>query len=187
VGPGDPLYDPVYDRGGEVLIKVDLDEIALDVYQAPGLTGFVHDEVNQGYFSIGTDYDLVVDGFANEPTTYHNILLVFDSFEPTDCVPLITVDGNPPLLDPGLGYYYPIGDLVVESPTPFGNNYSDTVTHTIHWDLCSGIRIWAFADEDFDLIHDPSAECFTAFSHDLTLPVKEETWGSIKEIYSTKE
>lgn len=187
VSAGDPLYDPAYDRNGEVLIKFGLDEIALDVYQAPGLTGFVHDEVNQGYFSIGTDYDLVIDGFSNEPTTYYNILLVFDSFEPASCVPTITIDGNPPLYDAGLGYYYPIGDLVVQTPTPLGNNYSDTVMFTIHWDLCSGLRVWAFADEDYNLVHNPSVECFTAFSHDLTVPVKEETWSAIKGMFSRGE
>ena len=51
VGSGHPLYDPLFDLGGEVLIKIDPvdgDGIALDVYQALGLTGFVLDEVNQG-------------------------------------------------------------------------------------------------------------------------------------------
>ena len=67
------------------------------------------------------------------------------------------------------------------------NNYSDTVIHAIDWGVCSGIRIWGFADEDFNLIHTPSAECFTAFSHDLTIPVDEMTWGAIKEIYSTDD
>lgn len=187
VGPGDPLYDPAFDRGGEVLIKVGLDEIALDIYQAPGLSGFLHDEVNQGYFSIGTEYDLVIDGFSNTPTTYYNILLVFDSFEPADCVPSITIDGNSPVEDEGLGYYYPIGDLVVQTPTPYGNNYSDTMTFHIVWDLCSGLRVWAFADEDYNLILNPSAECFTAYSADLTVPVSQDTWGSIKGLYDRGE
>ena len=37
---GHPLYDPFYDRGGEVLIDINSDEIPLDIYQAPNLTGF---------------------------------------------------------------------------------------------------------------------------------------------------
>ena len=79
---GDPLYDPFFDRGGEVLIDINSDEIALDVYQAPSLVGFVLDAELQGYFLVGTDFDIIVDGFNNAPITYTNVLLVFDMFEP---------------------------------------------------------------------------------------------------------
>jgi len=186
VGPGDPLYDPLFDLGGEVLIKIDPvdgDGIALDVYQAPGLTGFVLDEVNQGYFAIGVDYDLVIDGYSKAPTTFTNILLVFDGFDPGGCTPLITVDGQPALFDAGLGYYYPIGDLVVSTPTPVGNSFSDTVTLSIGLQLCTGLRVWAFSDANFNLMHDLPGECFTAFSHDVTVPVQETTWGAVKSLY----
>ena len=177
---------PIPDPGpGEVLIKIDPidgDGVALDVYQAPGLVQFVLDEVNQGYFSILLDYDLVIDGYNKDPTVYSNILLVFDTFDPVDCVPVITVDGNPALFDAVLGYYYPIGDLVVS--TPVGNNYSDTTTHTIVVGSCSGARVWAFADENFSLTHDLPGECFTAFSHDSTVPVEAKTsWGALKSQY----
>ncbi|UCG50709.1 MAG: hypothetical protein JSW58_10925 [Candidatus Latescibacterota bacterium] len=183
VGPGDSLYDPMYDRGGEVLIDAITHEIAWEVYQAPGLTGFVLDEDNQGYYAIGTDFNLIVDGFSDEPTTYVNILLVFDQFEPEWCVPNIWVDGNPILYDAGLGWYYPIGDLVVSTPTEHGNNYSDQVTHHIVWEICYGVRIYAFSDENYNL-HRDGNECKTAFSHDTTVPTKESSWGAIKAIYS---
>lgn len=182
VGPGDPLYDPMYDRGGEVLIDANTNEIAYNVYQAPGLVGFVMDAENQGWFLIGTDFNLIVDGFNNAPTTYTNILIVFDNFEPGFCVPTITIDGSPALYDPGLGYYWPIGDLAVSTPTADGNNYSDVTVHTIHWEGCSGVRIWAFADDNFNLVRDGN-ECFTAYSHDLTVPTEETSWGGIKELY----
>jgi hypothetical protein len=184
VGPGDPLYDPLYDLGGEVLIKIDPvdgDGVALDVYQAPGLAGFVLDEVNQGYFAIGVNFDLVIDGYNNTPTTYSNILLVFDGIEPAGCTPAITVDGQPALFDAGLGYYLPIGDLVVS--TPVGNKFSDTITLSIGLQLCTGIRVWAFSDANFNLTHDLPGECFTAFSHDVTVPTRETTWGEIKSMY----
>jgi hypothetical protein len=44
------------------------------------------------------------------------------------------------------------------------------------------MTIWAFADEDYDLMWTDS-ECFTAFSHDSTVPVNETTWGGIKALY----
>ena len=187
VGSGHPLYDSLFDLGGEVLIKIDPvdgDGIALDVYQAVGLTGFVLDEVNQGYFALSMDYDLVIDGYNKAPMTYTNILLVFDGFLPTGCTPVITVEGQPALFDPGLGYYYPIGDLVVSTPTPVGNSYSDTVTLSIDVESCTGFRVWAFADENFSLTHELPGECFTAFSHDVTISTEETTWGAIKSLYN---
>jgi hypothetical protein len=182
VGPADPLYDPIYDRGGLVLLDINTNEVDLSIYQAPNLVGFVLDEENQGYYAVGNSIDLVVDGFSNMPTTYVNILLVFDMFEPTWCTPTITVDGNPVLYDASLGFYWPIGDLVVATPTADGNNYSDTVTHLVEWGICTGLRVWAFADADFSLSHD-GGECFSAFSHDLTVPTQEKTWGAIKSLY----
>jgi hypothetical protein len=182
VTSGHPLYDPAYDRGGEVLIEVGTNIIALSVYQAPNLIGFVLDEDNQGFYAIGNVIEGVVDGFNNSPTTFVNILLVFDQFEPDYCVPIISVDGNPALFDPNLGWYYPIGDLVVSTPTPEGNNFSDTVNHLITWVGCHGLRVYAFSDENFNLKRDGS-ECKTAFSHDLSIPVNNATWGNVKALY----
>jgi hypothetical protein len=185
VGVGHPLYDPLYDLNGEVLIKIDPidgDGVALDVYQAPGLAQFVLDEVNQGYYSHIADHEIVVDGYSKSPTVYTNILFVFDTFDPVDCVPTITVDGNPALFDASLGYYYPIGDLAVS--TPVGNKYSDTVMHSVVVAGCSGARVWAFSDENFSLTHDLPGECFTAYSHDSTVPVQSSTsLGMLKSQY----
>ena len=183
VGPGDPLYDAAYDRGGKVLIDANTGEIAYNVYQAPNLVGFQMDAENQGYFIVGTDFNAIVDGFNNAPTTYTNVLLVFDMFEPNGCMPTISIDGNPALYDAGLGYYWPIGDLSVSTPTADGNNYSDTWSFSVEWGVCSGVRVYAFADDNFNLVRDGN-ECFSAFSHDLTIPVEDSTWGAIKDIYS---
>jgi len=181
VGPGDALYDAAYDRGGEVLIDINTDEIATDVYQSPALAGFLLDNEHQGYFIISSDFTLTVDGFGGSPTTHTNIQLVFDLIEPSGCIPIITVDGNPVLFDAGgLGWYLPIGDLVVS--TPQNGSYSDILTFDFSWSGCTNVRVWAFADDDFDLVHD-GGECFSAFSHDLTLPVEETTWGGVKNLY----
>jgi hypothetical protein len=183
VGSGDPLYDAMYDRGGEVLIDVNTNGIAYNVYQAPNLVGFVMDADNQGWYTMDTDFDLVVDGFNNTPITYANVLLVFDRIEPSFCQPSMTVEGNAvSLYQGGLGWYYPFGDLVVSTPT-FGNNYSDVVSLPFTWSGCTSIRIYAFSDENYNLKRD-GGECFSAYSHDTTVPVEETTWGAIKEIYS---
>ena len=183
VTSGHALYDPAYDRGGEVLIEVGTHQIDYSIYQAQNLAGFkVSTNGEEGYFSIGSDFQLVVDGFSNMPTYYTNILLVFEPR--TDyCQPMITVDGSPAMYDPQLGWYFPVGDLNTVTPTTDGNNYSDTREFDIHFDACSGIRVWAFADTNFDLIND-GGECFSAFSHDLTVPVEETTWGAIKQLYN---
>jgi hypothetical protein len=176
VGPGHPLYDPQYDRGGLVLLEVGTDEIDESIYQAPGLTGFEPStEGNDGYFFTGTDCTVIIDGFSNTPTTFVNILLVFDDFVPEDCTPDIWVGG-----EYLLNYVYPIGDLVVSTPTPSGNNYSDTIELDISWRGCYGVHIWAFSDENYNGERDGN-ECFTAFSHDVTIPTKESTWSNIKE------
>ncbi|MEJ2721108.1 MAG: hypothetical protein P8181_08185, partial [bacterium] len=169
-------------RGGEVLIDINTNQIALDVYQPPNLMGFVMDSENQGYFTIGTELSLIVDGYNNEPITYTNILLVFDRIEPAWCEPDIWIDGSPVMYDEGLGWYYPIGSLDVSTPVPHGNSYSDTVTHLLDWEVCYGMRIYAFSDENHNLIRD-GGECFSAFSHDTTVPVKESTWGAVKARY----
>lgn len=175
---GDPLYDPLYDRGGEVLIDSNDMEVALDIYQAPNLIGF-QPSINgqEGYFSIGNDFKLIIDGFHNQPTTYSNVILVFEP-DPKVCVPMIRVDG---VL--ATSSTFPVGDLTVVSPTDEGNNYSDVISFDISWGSCIGIRIWAYADENYNGIRD-GGECFTAFSHDLTVPVQNATWGTIKARYS---
>lgn len=178
---GNPLYDAAYDRGGEVLIDANTNEIAYQIYQAPNLIGFVSDSANQGYYTMSLDFGLIIDGWSNQPTTYVNILLVFDQIQPNGCVPTISIDGNPPLYDAGLGYYYPIGDLAVSTPAQ-GNSYSDTETFPFSWDGCQQVRIWAFSDADYNLVHD-GGECFSAFSHDLTVPAKTSSWGAMKMRY----
>lgn len=178
VGPGDPLYDPAFDRGGKVLIEVNTNEIDYSIYQAPGLSGFEMSlDGNDGYVFAGTSFNLILDGFSNVPTTYVNIVVVFDKVVPSGCIPRIWVDGE--LLS---GMRFDAGDLVVSTPTPYGNNYSDTKSFYIEWIGCYGVHIWAFSDENDNGMKD-GGECFTAFSHDLTIPVEESTWGAIKELY----
>jgi len=107
----------------------------------------------------------------------------FDMIEPEWCVPSIWVDGNPAMYDAGLGWYYPIGSIVVSTPLPHGNSYSDIVTVDFMWEVCYGVRIYAFSDENYNLIRDGN-ECFSAYSHDTTVPVEEKTWGAIKALYT---
>ncbi|MHB8078670.1 MAG: hypothetical protein ACYDIE_05380 [Candidatus Krumholzibacteriia bacterium] len=177
VGPGDPLYDPLHDRGGQVMLTVGTNEIDESVYQAPHISGFVADSSEQGYYFEGDQFDLIIDGFANTPTTYVNVLLVFDNPQPAGCVPQITVDGAPVG-----GVTWPLGDLVVRTPTASGNNYSDVLTRHVTWTGCAALHVWAFSDPDHNGVR-TGRECFTAFSHDLTVPAREATWGVVKALY----
>ena len=174
---GHPLYNPIFDRGGKVLLETGSNEVPLDIYQVPNLVGFLESTNGQeGYFFDGSNLNLIVDGWNNRPTTYTNILLVFVP-DPSTCHPTIIVNGTPVT-----GKTYPLGNLLVHTPTLYGHNYSDTITVPVTWAGCYGVRIWAFADENYNGVKD-GGECFTAFSHDLTVPVREETWGSIKSLY----
>ena len=129
VGPGHPYYDAEYDRGGFVLLELGSNEIDWSIYQAPMLEGFSpSSDGNDGYFFIGTDHELIIDGFSNVPMTFANILVVFDDFLPAGCMAEITVNGMPIA-----GNVYSLGDLAVSTPTPDGNNYSDTMTIEVDW------------------------------------------------------
>ena len=178
VGPGDPYYDAEYDRGGEVLLEMGSNEIDHSIYQAPGLMGFeVSTEGDDGFVFLNTEFELVIDGFSNSPTTYVNIILVFDQFVPESCVPAIMVNGMPVT-----GNAFSAGDLAVTTPTTEGMNFSDTMTFHVTWHGCYGLHIWAYSDVDYSGTHD-GGECFTAFSHDSTIPTESSTWGSIKSMY----
>jgi hypothetical protein len=83
---------------------------------------------------------------------------------------------------PVVGNRIAIGDLVVSTPTPAGGNYSDTITKFVEWGGCYGVRIWAFADENHNGMRD-GGECFTAFSHDSTVPAQKASWGAVKGLY----
>ncbi len=175
VGVGDPLYDETYDCNGCVLVEIATGEVDESIYQAPGLIGFQEWAGNAGYVFYGTDFTLIVDGWSTVPTTYENIKLVFDDFDPETCIPTIYIDGE--LLT---NFMYPIGDLVVSTPTG-GVGYSDTMSFEISWSGCYGLHIWAFADENNNNKRD-GGECFTANAHDTTVPTEDASWGKIKVI-----
>lgn len=175
---GDPLYDPFYDRGGEVLLEIDTDEIDLSIYQADYLAGFAPSfDGHEGYIIPDRGFVLVVDGFSNEPVVYDDVYLVFESVGDSGCIPSIKVNG-----EFVSGMTMNIGQLVVSTPTLDGNNYSDYLAVYIDWYGCVGLNIWAFADIDGDGIK-TGGECFSAFSHDLTISAKSASWGAIKSTH----
>jgi hypothetical protein len=174
---GDPLYDPRYDRGGEVLIELGTNDIDESIYQAPNLIGFEPSTIDEGYVFGETDFTLIIDGFSNKPTTFVNILVKFDKTVPRSCVPEIEVNGQKLS-----GMVYQGGDLVVSTPTPEGYNYSDTMSLHVVWHGCFGMHVWAFSDVNYNGQKD-GGECFTAFSHDVTIPVGGSTWGAVKALF----
>ncbi|HUV36247.1 MAG TPA: hypothetical protein VMX58_04825 [Patescibacteria group bacterium] len=178
VGLGHPLYDPEYDRGGEVLLEIGTNEIDHSIYQAPNLIGFMPSfDGMEGYFFSGSSFTLILDGFSNDQTIYENIKLVFGFVEKKgDCVPTVIVDGVRLT-----NLVYGVGDMVVSTPTERGNNYSDIMSFSVTWYGCYGLHVWAYADENYNDRKD-GGECFTAFSHDITIDTEDTSWGAIKTI-----
>ena len=175
---GDPRYDPLFDRGGRVLLERDTYEIDYSIYQAPNLVGFAAStDGKDGYFVATSEFNLIIDGFSNAPTTYPNIIVVFDNVSPDYCAPEIKIHGAPLS-----AMTYAAGDLIVSTPLPYGKSYSDVISLPFSWRGCYGMRIWAFSDDNGNGIHD-GGECFSAYSHDTTVPVNETTWGGIKALY----
>ena len=152
-------------------------------HQASSLTGFVMDPEEQGYFTNGTNFGVVVDGFSNMPTVFENVIVVFDQTVPTWCQPAVFIGGNPALYLSSLGWFCPIGNLTVTTPTPWGKSFSDTMTLDLLWQNCWSIRIYAFSDANYNFARD-GGECFSAFSHDTAVPTRNTTWGRIKALYS---
>ncbi len=180
VGPGDPLYDPAYDRGGYVLIDSNSMEVDESIYQAPNLVGFTPSTDGQeGFFFEGYEFDLVIDGFNHDPITYENIILVIEPY-PNSCPPQVTIDGNPVV-----GNTYNLGSLVVSTPTANGHNYSDTMIVHVTWAQCAEMEFWAYDDENYNGVKD-GGECFSAFSHDTTVPTGDRaSMGMIKARFSS--
>jgi hypothetical protein len=195
VSAGHPLYDPAYDRGGEVLIMHRMfypDRIAYEVYQAPDLTGFEAATGTTGYYFTATSFDLVIDGWSNFPTTRSDIRLKFKPI-PDDCTPTITLNGTPVT---GPHYRILLGDLVVTTPvvTPTRTYYSDTMTLYVEWSGCIGLYMIAWEDCDHNWQQTPCADCEDettncchhcniTCAHGAVIPVEEETWGAIKAMY----
>lgn len=181
VGPGHALYDPAYDRGGYVIIDANTHEIAEEIYQAPGLVGFELDEEQQGWFFQGSQMNLVIDGFSNVPTTYTNVSIAFRAIS-NWCGGTVLINGLP-AMDAGDGtYYLPLGDLVVSTPTPNGNNFSDTMTVLVEWDSCLEIDVWAWSDDNYNGLRD-GGDCRTAFSKNTTIPTEASSLSQIKATF----
>ncbi len=178
VSPGHSLYDPEYDRGGEVLIEVGTNEIDMSIYQAPNLTGFeASTDGIEGFAFISNQFNVIIDGFSNSPTVFSNVYLVFDDVVPESCLYQIQVNGQPLV-----GNKFPLGDLVVSTPTEEGNNYSDVISAEVSWSGCYSVSIWSYADENYNGVHD-GPECFSAFSHDAILDAEDASWGKVKSIF----
>lgn len=178
VGFGDSLYDPAYDRGGQVLIERGTLSIDQSIYQAPSINAFEPSaDGMEGYFFYESKFILIIDGFSNEPVTYDDVVLVFEDLAQSGCEGKVLINGSP--LD---GFTYHAGSLSVTTPTAEGNNYSDMISLEIEWLGCYGMNVWAYADTDGSGMFE-GGECFTAFSHDVTISTEPSSWGKIKSLY----
>ncbi|HSG29573.1 MAG TPA: hypothetical protein VLA34_13920, partial [Candidatus Krumholzibacterium sp.] len=175
---GDSLYQAEYDRGGKVLLEMGTSAIDLSIYQAPMIDSFQPSyDGMEGYFFYSNTFTLVIDGFSNEPVDYSDVIVVFENLAPGDCEGTVVVNGMTVE-----GNTYNAGSLSISTPVPYGNSYSDTIVLQVEWYGCYGMYAWAYADTDGDGMH-AGGECFTAFSHDVTIGTSPSTWGNIKSLY----
>lgn len=174
VGPGHELYDPEYDRGGEVLIEEETGQIPLEIYRG-NIVGFEATSGSHYGFEItSSPCHLVVEALSDEPAVYENITLAF-LFLPDGCHPDVTINGT---VVPNKRHL--LGDLLVNQDE--GDGYSGQIDVEMTFYGCTGANIWAFADEDGDLQQD-SEECTSSYLYHIFLPTEEVSWSAVKSFY----
>jgi hypothetical protein len=191
VFPGEPGYDPAYDRNGEVLVhKSDL-TIAKDVYLSNPVDFDQSAGEGEGYFIEIKDFTLTIRCWSNQATTFHSVYLyVSDSGTGSATMPLcVKGDCFYNLKVDGTQYTAPylLGDIPVT--TPAGAHFSGQLDVHIDWTgECLYLVLGAFIDENGNGMPDP-AETKAPGSHDTTTddPVMTDTvpvsWGTLKAMY----
>lgn len=176
LGPASPYYDPDYSLVGGVLWDIDADRIAYEVYRAPALAGFEPAVLSGSqFYTVGNRTTIAVDGFAATPRQLNDIVVQFIAI-PAGSVPEIFVDGAPVK-----GLRHVIPRLVVSTPVD-GGFFSDTVEINIEWRGAPKVRVAVYADRNGNRVFD-GEPCSSILIEDLTVPVREHTWGSLKALY----
>lgn len=176
VYPGESLYNPDYDRSGAVLWDRENNRIAYEIYQAPGLQGFIPAGGGQrGFFCNRNRIRLVVDGFSEIPTQVGAIYVRFFPV-PYQSTARVFVNG-----DELQGFYYFIPNIQAVTPTANGF-YTGTVDLEVVWSGAQMLRITAFSDKDGNRAFRDEAR-YDVYLRDQTIPSETRSWGRIKAIY----
>ncbi|MDI6809727.1 MAG: hypothetical protein QME66_12215 [Candidatus Eisenbacteria bacterium] len=191
VFPGEPGYDPQYDRRGKVLVnKTDL-TVARDVYLANPVDFDQSSGEGEGYFTEVKNFMLTIRCWSNRATTFRSVyLFVSDNGMELTSLPMCTSDKCFFDLNvDGTKYTTPylLGDI--EVATPAAPHYSGEVTVHVKWTgECLYLVLGAFIDENGNGMPDPS-EIKAPGSHDTTTddPLMTDTvpisWGTLKAMY----
>jgi hypothetical protein len=177
--PADPVFDPQFSVAGYMLWNKPENRVAFEVYRAQSINGFETSANGRNeYYTLGNLATICVDGFSEYPRQLSDIVVEFQPYPPTSA-PVIYIDDD---RLPGLRYTIP--RLVIA--TPAGNGfYADRVVFHLRWLGAQYIRVIAYADKNGNRVFDGEPTMSTLME-DLTIPVEERTWGSVKALYGDR-
>jgi hypothetical protein len=171
-------YDPDYDVGGYTLWDKVEGRIAYEVYRAPHITGFVPsgNGMNQFVLMIN-EFWLIIDGFCESPRQVNEITARFVP-DPPHASAVVMVNNSP------------LEFLITKIPGLNGawqtteGYYVSTTRARIWWSGAVGMRIIAYGDKNRNLVYDGGVPQWSIYVQDNTVPVRETTWGGIKNLFS---
>lgn len=176
LAPSDDGFNPAYALAGQMLWDKVAGRVALEVYQAPGLSGFL--QSNSGvceFHHAGSRGTLVIDGFSPSPRQLSDVCVQFTPRPGTARVD-IKVDGVPVT-----GLRHVIPHFSVSTPTPEGF-FSDQIVLNIEWSGALEMEILVYSDRNRNRVFDGEGG-FSVLMEDFSVPTKKTTWGGIKAIY----
>ena len=176
IGPAHASYDPAFSLSGQMLWDQVHGRPAVEIYQAPNLSGFTPS--NSGvseFYKVGNQTTLVIDGFSPYPRQLNDIYVQFIPY-PSGAAPEVFVDGA---RVSGLRYHIP--RLIIDESA--GNGfYSDTIQLDVRWSGARKVKIIVFADKNGNKVFDGEV-LYEILMEDFTIPTERSTWGAVKQKY----
>lgn len=175
VGSDQSVFNAAYAIGNYMLWDRVDGRIPYEVYGAPQLIGFEPTVGTSEFVTYTDDFDLILNGFGNQPYTIGNLYLRFWPYASQSPV-VLTIDGvtmNRMTV--------PLASLNVSTPVQDGR-FSDTRVHHVSWTGANAMEIVAFSDKDGDVRYTgtPAYRIVARFAPVATEPT---TWGRVKSLY----
>jgi hypothetical protein len=176
--PGDPNFDAAGAISGTMLWDKIENRLPIEVYRAPGLYGFEPSLTSRSEYVVTSNrFDLIIDGFHEAPRYLSNLYIRFIPDPPHSSIDVV-LDGVP--LD---RLIHPLPGFRVTTPIG-GGYYSDTQQVRIFWSSAVAMRVSVYSDKNGNRVYDDGIPRFGLYVLDNCIPVKSETWGSIKALYN---